>query len=224
MYPPCMCPRNRSTPPDPADPPATKSTSRRQTLGSDHDAPLRSAPGEGALDSRWLVREGQAWPAWWDAFKASRIALVDGEAEKTVGRIIHHIESRWESIGNLQHACEHQRQQRAPAGTRLSHFLAFLEDEIVLVFVRCADAVTSLWPAMLPGDAVAYAVVCELAGHLDRGLGVAALAAQANELSPAFRASVIEITDALVDWGAEMCTLTSALARMVVAEKPPRTA
>ena len=157
-------------------------------------------------------------PAWWDAFKAGRVALADDEAEKTAGRIIHHVESRWESIRCLQLACERQRDQGAPAGSRLSHYLAFLEEEVALVFVKCADAV----PGVLPGDAVGNDLVCELAALFDRGIGVAALAAQANELSPSFRASVIEITDTLVDWGTEMCTLASALARMVVAQEIPR--
>lgn len=222
MYTPYMCPRNDPTsPPDPTGSSATKPASRRQTLGSDHDAPPRRASGEEAPGAQSVGAE-QLRPAWWDAFKASRTTLIDGEAEKTAGRIIHHVESRWEAIRNLQIACERQREQGAPPGSRLSYYLAFLEDEIALVFVKCADAVTRLEPGAPPGDGVGNDLVCGLAAHFDRGIGVAALAAQANELSPAFRSSMIGITDDLVDWGAEMCTLASALARMVVSEEIPR--
>lgn len=195
---------------------ASRPTSGRQTLGSNHDAPqppLASPPD--AADLQWF-RGGELWPVWWDVFKDRCAELGSGEAAKTAGRLIQHVETGWGAIRELQLACERQRGHAVSEGDRLSHFLAYLESDVVTAFVACTEAVTGcLRPAKLSGGGDGSSA-CGLAARFDRGLAVAALAAQASELSPSFRTAVNAVADALVDWGAEVCTLLSAFIRITV--------
>jgi hypothetical protein len=152
---------------------------------------------------------------WWNAFKDRREALDDAEAGRTAGRIIHHVESGWVLIRTLHLACEDQRAQKDTIEGRRWHFIEYLDDDVVGAFMRCSEAVTRI--PQLSDAALGEEPICALAARFDRGVAVAALAAQASVLGPPFRDAVIAVADTLVDWGTEMCTLASALARIVVA-------
>ena len=154
-------------------------------------------------------------PVWWNVFKDRCGQLGSGEAVKTAGRLIHHVECGWRVIGELQFACERQRAHAAEGG-RLSHFLGFLESDVVAGFLACTEAVTEWLRPTGPSGAGGGSSVCGLAVRFDRGVAVAALAAQASELDPSFRAAITAVADSLVDWGAEVCTLFSALTRITV--------
>lgn len=183
--------------------------SGRQTLGSNHDAPQRPSTSPPDTAAHQSLGSGELWPVWWNVFKDRCEKLDSDEAAKTVGRLIHHVESGWESVRVLQLACERQR-HAVSEGDRLSHFLVYLESDVVVAFTECTEAVTS---CIRPAD---LSSLCALAARFDRGVAVAALAVQASEVSPSFRATATAVADSLVDWGAEVCTYLSALTRITV--------
>jgi hypothetical protein len=92
--------------------------------------------------------------------------------------------------------------------------LAHVHDEVIPAFRLCAAGTATLMvphPDQRPG----LETVCESAARFDRALSVAALAAEAGQVSPPFRSAVITAADALTDWGTELCTLTTALGRLL---------
>jgi len=209
----------RSTPSPDSAGYSSRPTNGRQTLGSSHGAVQRATtPGHETPDLQWF---GTGEPVWWNVFKDRCKALGDGEAGRTAGRIVHHVESGWAFIREIQLACERQRGQGGASGNRLSHFLAYLEGDVVTGFVRCTEAATRIRPAELSGVAGDEPSVCTLAAGFDRAVAVAALAAQARDVSPDFHASIMAVAAGLVDWGSEMCTLASALDRIFVTPAEP---
>lgn len=207
-----MCPPARPSP----SPESSRPTSGRQTLGSSHDAPQPPSASPSDAAGFRFPDTGEWWPVWWNVFKDRCEELGSDEAAKTARRLIHHVETGWKSVSELQLACERQRGHVVSEGGRLSHLLAYLETDVVAVFMECTEALTRcVHPVELFGKGDRSSV-CELAARFDRRVSVAALASQAGEMSPSFQAAVTIVADSLVDWGAEACTILSALARVTV--------
>ena len=186
--------------------------SGRQTLGSSHDVPQpplvpASRPGQGS-------GAGHPWPAWWSTFKDRCAELDSSEAATTAARLVFHVESAWRAIRELHLAREREEAHAHYDDVRVSHLFAYIETDVIAAFVSCAEAVTRCLPSSDPISNSSAVAACHLAVRVDRGVAVACLAGQASAVSPSFRIALSLLNDALVDWGAELCTFLFAFERI----------
>lgn len=150
------------------------------------------------------------WPIWWNVCK-DRSAGLAGESGRTAGRVIHHVETGWAFIAELQLACDRYRTAGVPAG-RVSHLVAHVHDEVIPTFVVCAEGVAAL---LGHGEQdLASEPVCTSSARFDRAVSIAALASATGQIYPPFRSVVTGAADALTEWGSELCTLSTALGRL----------
>jgi hypothetical protein len=190
-------------------PAATRLTSGRQTLGSNHDAPQRgTGTGEGAPGA--LQPADSTWPLWWHIFK-DYCAALQGESRRTADRLVQHLETGWTHVTQLQLECERQHAGHvAIQDAWVVHLIGFLETEVLGSFAECAERCARLF-AGERDEGEGLDALCSVAFRFERAVALSALASESAHLPRTLKATLEYATNALVDWSADFGALVAVV-------------
>jgi hypothetical protein len=189
--------------------PPRRAVSGRQTLGSNHDGP-QPEPAATDSDNAGLQPVTSTRPVWWHVFK-DRCATLEGESGRTAKRLIHHLETGWAHVTQLQLACERQCSgPHARARGCVPHLIRFVEVEVVGTFAACAEGAAAFLPQSGKQGTISVDELGHIAGEFERAIAVSALAIEAETVPDDYRSLVLPAAEALFDWSADFCTLIYA--------------
>jgi hypothetical protein len=191
--------------------PAPIRSSGRQTLGSSHDSP---PDGSRAGDNKAGARPTTdgTLPVWWRIF-VDHCATFDIEERRTANRLIGHVEVGWAHLTQLQFECERQHAARgASPDNRVAHLIGYIETEVVGSFLECAEQ-TARYFSETDESGAGLDALCRVAHRFERAVALCALASESAYLTGAFKGTLQQVANALLDWSADFDALTSAMVR-----------
>lgn len=159
-------------------------------------------------------------PRWHEA--RARLSLLKSHEREIFFRLLAHVERGWsDGVGELQAIYERHSHLEAD-DTPTADFLAFIEGDVVDVYLTMASDAADLvpgWPGWMesadPGDMDGEAFL------FARYVGVLRLAAQSPELEPEVVAGVETACSALAGWYDELAEILRVIDKEVLRPRLP---
>ncbi|HWK88975.1 MAG TPA: hypothetical protein VNP72_03245 [Longimicrobium sp.] len=129
------------------------------------------------------------------------------------------MESGWAHVTQLRLECQRERTAHGLSpDQRLVHLIAYVETEVLGVFIECAEQSARL-VSKEDGVGEGLETLYSLASRVERGLVLCGLASESAHLPPRLKATLAQVTNALADWPADFCALVT-VARQEVHDRP----